>query len=145
MKNFFNKQNFSNNLTDVEIPSKDYDNISSTVFSSSMSDSKITLCSQKFRNHDEDVDYTQTLLYKAFTPLIVSLKLVGMHHTDRKNDSGKHCVVPTVSQIFMVSYHYCMGDGCTSCGDTTIIPKPPSRYAQRFNISDMDDSMCSEC
>ena len=94
------RQNFKNNLTDVEIPSKNYDNISSTVFGSSASDSKTTLCSQQFRNRDEDVDYTQTPLYKAFTPLIVSLKLVGMHHTRRKSNSGKYFAVPTVSQIY---------------------------------------------
>ena len=66
-----------------------------------MAERKLALhSSQQSINHDKEMDYIQTPLYKAFNPLIVSLKLVGMHYTLKKTDTGKYSAVSIVSQAY---------------------------------------------
>ena len=91
----------SNNLADVEISSTSY-NTSQNVHGSSFLNTKSASCdsSQQSLSTDKYVDYTQTPLYRAFSPLMISLKLLGMHHTRTKSDDGKLCAAPTISQVY---------------------------------------------
>ena len=91
---------FSNNSSEVEIPIEDC-NSPSNDFKTSLQDSKLTFYDrQQSISSNKDFDYTQTPLYKAFSPLMMSLKLVGLHHTRRKNNGGKYFALPTVSQVY---------------------------------------------
>ena len=92
-------ENSDNNLIDVELPSKDY-NILATDYNSIILRGKSPQYGDQQSTYDKDVDYTQTVLYNAFRPLMISLRLVGMHHTRRMNHTGQYCAVPTVSQIY---------------------------------------------
>ena len=97
---FSKKQIANDNLTDVETTSKDHIT-SQSVSSGYVLDSKPAIySSQQSVSHNKSVDYEQTPLYRAFSPLMFSLKLVGMYHTRNKNNDGKFCATPTFSQIY---------------------------------------------
>ena len=85
-------------LPDVEVMATEYESTAST-----KSESSASLCSnlQQQLVSNADTDYTKTLLYKAYRPLMFSLQLMGWHHHRRVlKDSDNNCGIPTASQVY---------------------------------------------
>ena len=64
-------------------------------------ESNASLCSASQLNDEIDDNCSNSPLYIAFKPLIVSLKLFGLHHCRRrKKENESVCGLPTASQLY---------------------------------------------
>ena len=75
-------------LTEVEVKSFAYKN------------RDIVELTKKYDTADDPDDYTHTQVYKAFYPLMLSLRLVGLHHHRKIDKSKKGISMPNFSQIY---------------------------------------------
>ena len=94
----FQANNEDNRPTDVEVIAPESESISSTKPESNVS---LYYNLQQQIESKADTDYTKTLLYKAYRPLMFSLQLMGWHHHRRVlKDSDNNCGMPTASQVY---------------------------------------------
>ena len=56
--------------------------------------------SEKLSEIESPHDYTQTQIYKAFYPLMLSLKIVGLHYHRKYNKSKKEFSLKNISQLY---------------------------------------------
>ena len=85
--------------TDIGMIATEYEYSASTTPENSVS---LYSNLQQQIDSNADTDYTKTLLYKAYRPLLFNLQLMGWHHHRRMlKDSDSNCNgLPTASQVY---------------------------------------------